>query len=366
MSPRVTQARSKSAATRAQKPQTAPYFLRSRVPLGNASNLIGLERGVEVLKKPKAARAKKQSAKSNCEAKEKEKTPEPVPQAPDCAAAAAVFQADSPQCFSSLLLQEIQGSGDAADAQMCCEYERDIYTYLQHLEVALSVRPCYLQGQQVSAGMRALALDWLMQVQREFRLQPETLFMTVGIIDRFLQSNPVPKQYLQLVCVTAMLLSCKYEEVYPPTVGDFAFVTDGAYSCGDVRRMERIILKRLDYSLGRPNPLHFLQRACRVSQASAQHQSLAQFLLEVSVLDSDLLHVPPSLLAAAAFAESRRILDSGERSLHLQHQSGYSAETLTPVMLQMENQLKKISSEHALQEIHSRYQKQMHMARTLR
>lgn len=361
----VLQACSRSAAAHAQKPQTAPYFLRSRVPLGNASNLIGLDRGVEVPKKPKAARVNKERAKSKCVAKEKEKTPEPVPQAPDCAAA-AVFQADSPQCFSSLLLQEIQDSGDAADVHMSYEYERDIYAYLQELEVALSVRACYLQGQQVSAGMRALALDWLMQVQREFKLQPETLFMTVGIIDRFLQSNPVPKQYLQLVCVTAMLLSCKYEEVYPPTVGDFAFVTDGAFSCGDIRRMERIILKRLDYSLGRPNPLHFLQRACRVSQASAQHQSLAQFLLEVSVLDSDLLHVPPSLLAAAALAESRRILGSGERSLHLQHQSGYSAETLSPVMLQMENQLKKISSEHTLQEIHSRYKKQIHAAQTLR
>ncbi len=82
----------------------------------------------------------------------------------------------------------------------------------------------------------------------------------------FLKNNPVPKKYLQLVCVTAMLLASKYEEMYPPTVGDFVFVSDGAYSCGDVRRMERIILKRLNYSLGRPIPPLFLQRACKVEQ----------------------------------------------------------------------------------------------------
>lgn len=83
-----------------------------------------------------------------------------------------------------------------------------------------------------------------------------------------LKNNPVPKKYFQLVCVTAMLIASKYEEIYPPTVGDFAFVTDGAYTCRDIWRMERIVLKRLNYSLGRPGPVHFLQRACKVGQVS--------------------------------------------------------------------------------------------------
>ena len=36
----------------------------------------------------------------------------------------------------------------------------------------------------------------------------------------------VPKKMLQLVGVTAMFIASKYEEMYPPEIGDFAFVTN--------------------------------------------------------------------------------------------------------------------------------------------
>lgn len=55
------------------------------------------------------------------------------------------------------------------------------------LQVVMAVRPRYLEGQEVSGVMRAVTIDWLMQVQREFKLRQETLFMTVSIIDSFLQ-----------------------------------------------------------------------------------------------------------------------------------------------------------------------------------
>lgn len=51
----------------------------------------------------------------------------------------------------------------------------------------MAIKPHYLEGQEVSGVMRAVAIDWLMQVQREFNLRQETFFMSVGIIDRFLQ-----------------------------------------------------------------------------------------------------------------------------------------------------------------------------------
>lgn len=51
----------------------------------------------------------------------------------------------------------------------------------------MAIRPRYLEGQEVSGDMRAVAIDWLMQVQREFKLRQETLFMTVSITDGFLQ-----------------------------------------------------------------------------------------------------------------------------------------------------------------------------------
>lgn len=49
------------------------------------------------------------------------------------------------------------------------------------------VRPQYLQGQEVTGNMRAILIDWLAQVSLKFQLLQETMYMTVAVIDRFLQ-----------------------------------------------------------------------------------------------------------------------------------------------------------------------------------
>ncbi|XP_016121312.1 G2/mitotic-specific cyclin-B1-like [Sinocyclocheilus grahami] len=79
--------------------------------------------------------------------------------------------------------------------------------------------------------------------------------------------------------------------------------------------------------------------------------------MEVSALDYDLVHIPPSLTAAAAFAASRRILGSGLWSMSLQHYTGYSEETLAPVMQAVVRMLEKVTDQCKLQEIKSRYVK---------
>ena len=114
--------------------------------------------------------------------------------------------------------------------------------------------------------MRAIIIDWLIQVQMKFRLLQETMYMTVSIIDRFMQDNCVPKKMLQLVGVTATFIASKYEEMYPPEIGDFAFVTNNTYTKHQIRQMEMKILRVLNFSLGRPLPLHFLRRASKIGE----------------------------------------------------------------------------------------------------
>jgi cyclin B len=82
--------------------------------------------------------------------------------------------------------------------------------------------------------MRSILIDWLIEVHFKYKLQSETLFIAVRIIDRYLELEKVPKSRLQLVGVTALLVACKYEEIYPPELKDFVFLTDKAYTKEDM------------------------------------------------------------------------------------------------------------------------------------
>ncbi|KAE8610075.1 hypothetical protein XENTR_v10012005 [Xenopus tropicalis] len=171
------------------------------------------------------------------------------------------------QAFSDVLIQvKDVDADDDGNPMLCSEYVKDIYCYLRSLENAQAVRQNYLHGQEVTGNMRAILIDWLVQVQMKFRLLQETMFMTVGIIDRFLQDHPVPKNQLQLVGVTAMFLAAKYEEMYPPEIGDFTFVTDHTYTKAQIRDMEMKVLRVLKFAIGRPLPLHFLRRASKIGE----------------------------------------------------------------------------------------------------
>ena len=82
--------------------------------------------------------------------------------------------------------------------------------------------------------MRTVLVDWLIEVHLKFKLLPETLYLTVNLIDRYLALESVSRKRLQLIGVTAMLIASKYEEIYPPEIKDFVFVTDQAYNRDDV------------------------------------------------------------------------------------------------------------------------------------
>ena len=65
----------------------------------------------------------------------------------------------------------------------------------------------------------------------------ETLFLTVNLIDRFLERLTLSRKKLQLVGMTAMLLACKYEEVCVPIVDDLIVISDKAYTRMEILEM---------------------------------------------------------------------------------------------------------------------------------
>ncbi|KAL5704312.1 Cyclin-B2-1 [Ranunculus cassubicifolius] len=106
----------------------------------------------------------------------------------------------------------------------------------------------------INERMRAILIDWLIEVHYKFELMDETLFLTVNLIDRFLEHHAIDRNMIQLDGVTAMLLACKYEEVSVPIVDDLIVISDRAYTTKEVLDMEKSILNKLQLNMSVETP----------------------------------------------------------------------------------------------------------------
>lgn len=160
----------------------------------------------------------------------------------------------------------------------------------------------------VNEKMRAILIDWLIEVHLKFKLLPETLFLTVNLIDRFLEKLVIQRTKLQLVGVASMLIASKYEEIYAPEVRDFVYITDKAYSKEEILKMEQQILSTLDFNVTTPSTYRFLERFSKIINVDTPLFNLARYLIELPLIEYRMLKYTPSNLAASALYLAQKIM----------------------------------------------------------
>lgn len=144
-----------------------------------------------------------------------------------------------------------------------------------------------MTGQKdINHRMRSILVDWLVEVHYKYSLQPPTLWLCVNMMDRYLERKSIPRNRLQLLGVTSLLVACKFEEIYPPDVRDCISITDNAYSRDDVLSMEQSLLQVLDYQLCVPTGYHFLTRYLNLINASDRLRFLAFYYAERNLQES--------------------------------------------------------------------------------
>lgn len=192
-------------------------------------------------------------------------------------------------------------SQDKGDLLAVADYVADMYALYRKLEKQSIVSPDYMQKQNdINDKMRAILLDWLVEVHLKFKLMPETLFLTTNLIDRFLEVSPITRKNLQLVGVTAMLLASKYEEIWAPEVKDFVYISDNAYTKDQILDMEKLMLNTLKFNLSVPTPYVFTTRFLKAARADSQVQVVTWFFVELCLPEYSMLRFSPSHIAAAA------------------------------------------------------------------
>ncbi|GMI68251.1 Cyclin B2;1 [Hibiscus trionum] len=190
---------------------------------------------------------------------------------------------------------------DAKNPLAVVEYVEDLYACYRKMENFSCIPPNYMEQQpDINEKMRAILIDWLIEVHDKFDLMGETLFLTVNLIDRFLCQQTVVRKKLQLVGLVAMLLACKYEEVSVPVVGDLILISDKAYSRKEVLEMEKLMLNTLQFNMSFPTPYVFMRRFLKAAQSDKKLEFLSFFLIELALVEYEMLKFQPSLLAAAA------------------------------------------------------------------
>jgi len=234
------------------------------------------------------------------------------------------------------------------------EYAEEIFQYYKNRENAFPIDKYIDRQPDVSKSMRAILVDWMVEVQESFELNHETLYLAVKIIDLYLSKNVITRDVLQLVGSTAIFIACKFDERIPPYVDDFLYICDDAYNRKELIAMEIKILKTIGYDLGIPLSYRFLRRYARCGKVCMEDLTLARYILELSLMDYELIDASDSLLAAAALFLAKAIKDDATWNQTLAHYSGYKIEDICHLVYHLHNMLCQPPKDH-LKTIRNKY-----------
>ncbi|XP_074539629.1 G1/S-specific cyclin-E2 [Halichoeres trimaculatus] len=190
----------------------------------------------------------------------------------------------------------------------------DVWIKMLNKELKYVHDKSYLQKHpKLQPKMRAILLDWLLEVSEVYSLHRQTAYLAQDYFDRYmLTQEDVSKEYLQLIGITALFVASKMEEIYPPKIVEFAYVTDGACDMWDIQQTELHLLKALDWNLCPETAISWLKLYAQVeAQREGENFLEPQFsqdtyiqitqLLDLCMMDIGSLDYSYSVLAAAAF-----------------------------------------------------------------
>ena len=182
------------------------------------------------------------------------------------------------------------------------EYLEEIYMNLLLEECQSTIKPKmgYMNNQpEINDIMRAILIDWIVDIHLKFKLRQETLFMTIWLIDTYLSFAFVQRDRLQLLGITCLLISCKSHEIYYPQQTKLIEATDNAYTKEEMLTMENQILKKLNFYIVCPNPIDFYNILSKMFNFDKKHYYLGNYFIESALVNYQILKYSSSVVASS-------------------------------------------------------------------
>ena len=182
------------------------------------------------------------------------------------------------------------------------DYINESYSNLLQEEKTLKVKPIYgyMSSQSdINIKMRAILVDWLIEMHDKFNFKHQTLFQTIWLIDTYLSMKFIKRSDFQLLGLGCMYISCKFHEIFYPILKDFVEITDGAYTKEDLLRIEKDILKTINYNVLPPSKEDFYNIIAKSFEFGEKQYFLGKFFMENSLIDYNMIKYPASVIAVA-------------------------------------------------------------------
>ena len=182
------------------------------------------------------------------------------------------------------------------------EYLEEIYMNLLLEERESTIKPKfgYMANQpEINEIMRAILIDWIIDVHLRFNLRQDTLFMTIWLIDAYLSFALVQRDKLQLLGITCLLISGKAHEIYYPQHNKLLEMTDNAYIKEEMLTMENEILKKLNFFIVCPNPIDFYNILSKMFNFEKKQYYLGNYFIEAALINYPILKYSSSVIASS-------------------------------------------------------------------
>lgn len=164
--------------------------------------------------------------------------------------------------------------------------------------------------------MRPYLVDFLIEIHQQHRLRPETLYLALNIVDRYVSKRIVFKKHYQLVGCASLWIAAKFEDAKDrvPTVPELCQMCCGAYDESAFIQMEGHVLSTIGWVIGHPTTEAWLRLACVTGQIEEQRtQHVARFVMELTLFHKEYIPFKPSELALASLLLARFMLGKSRR-----------------------------------------------------
>lgn len=218
-----------------------------------------------------------------------------------------------------------------------CEYRDDVLQHMETMEgkTLPDVAAIDIQA-EIQWFMRPYLVDFLIEAHNAFGLIPETLFLTINLLDRYCSRRIVYKKHYQLVGCSAMLIAAKYGDRKDrvPTIKELKQMCCGLYEDDMFTQMEWHVLQTLDWIIGHPTIDSFLQMALENVAYDPEVEHMACYISEIAMFQKDFVSKRPSDMARSSLALARCILGRPQ-ALSTEWAAKYDSDTLFTLSKQL-------------------------------